>query len=152
MTIRRVNKGDKTLTSAIKGKKANRISTLAGENFSQHMDSIAALQGTTSTVEVSALSELTAVDMNPSQHQKRERILQTGELLDSLTELEQEMAKTALKEKDLAQHRRRLRESRDQALRTLSELPKIGDEHDLLHRTAVLATVELAKTDRGDYN
>ena len=86
-----------------------------------------------------------------SRHQKREQLEKTDKLIDSLAALGRDLTQSVIASGSAEMVRERLREARDHALRTLSSAQERGEERELLHRTAVLATVELAKTDRGDY-
>jgi hypothetical protein len=143
MSIRRV---EKTGISSAPAGKIRRTGSASEATFSQHLEALAALRN------VHALDGIQQIDaLDPDEapfHQRREQLERTGELLDSLEALEKELVSGG---RGGASHQR-LRTSRDEALRTLSNSPPQGAERDLLHRTAVLATVELAKTDRGDYH
>ncbi|MBF0625449.1 MAG: hypothetical protein HQL82_11665 [Magnetococcales bacterium] len=149
MTIRRLDQAGKTYAPVGKAKAGKAGDGAGGEIFTRVMDSLA---GVGETAAAQALNGVGGVGDEPSPRQRREQLERTGRLLDTLESLEQDLVRPdeagdGLSEASLDQ----LRETRDQALRTLSDTPNRGAEHDLLHRTAVLATVELAKTDRGDY-
>ncbi|MBF0424739.1 MAG: hypothetical protein HQL66_02840 [Magnetococcales bacterium] len=151
MTIRRVDHSGKSLANTSVKKPSRTGESAPGEKFTRVMDALAPMDG---TFAVTATDEVQAADGDASSRQKRQQLQQTGELLDSLQELEQDLQGKELPpegDETAEQTRLRLRETRDQALRSLTETPSKGEERDLLHRTAVLATVELAKTDRGDY-
>ncbi|MBF0341395.1 MAG: hypothetical protein HQL95_10605 [Magnetococcales bacterium] len=146
MTIRRLEKIDKTASSAVSKAKAA-TQGVDGANFSRSLAAAAGIQETIpllATLSVSSNSERA-----PTPYQRREQLEQMGELLDTLEALGRDLLSESLSEPD--ETRKRLKETRDQALHSLSNAPESGSERELLHRTAVLATVELAKTDRGDY-
>ncbi|MBF0368523.1 MAG: hypothetical protein HQL52_03605 [Magnetococcales bacterium] len=153
MSIRRVGKSDRNLTGVGKSRAGRETGAVSGANFAQQLDTIAALRENTAVEDVApATATQAAGEAMPTPYQRREQLAQTDELLDSLGDLEKNLGADNLEEEAVEDSRRRLRETRDQALRTLSETPKSGNERALLHRTAVLATVELAKSERGDYN
>ncbi|MBF0620400.1 MAG: hypothetical protein HQL54_00590 [Magnetococcales bacterium] len=143
MTIRRV---DKTTTGAVSNKKS-RETEASGENFAQLLEGVAAMRGGNP---VDAVGSVTPVGDEGGQ--KRQQLDRAGELLDSLEEIGREL--TARPGERESEMRSRLRQTRDEALRTLNDSATTsrGEERELLHRTAVMATVELAKSDRGDYN
>ncbi|NGZ28964.1 MAG: hypothetical protein G8345_19005 [Magnetococcales bacterium] len=136
MTVRRVDNRP-TITTG----KSRRVQDAGGENFASYMSHIS---GVDSLDAVDVVDNVPSATDEPSKRHRREQLEQTKELLDSLEALEQDLTGV--------ESRQRLRESRDQALRTLSESPRQGEERDLLQRTALLATVELAKSERGDYS
>lgn len=141
MNIRRIDKPTVgTISSTGKGRGAGRVS---GENFSSLLDSVAPVRGANPVFGVDPVG--TATD-DASPRQRRDQLDQTGELLDTLEVLEKKLLEAG--DPDV---RERLRRTRDQALTTLSNAPRSGEERELLHRTAVLATVELEKSNRGDY-
>lgn len=151
MTVRRLGKTDKTLSGSSLGKAKHAAGAIEGVNFSK---SLAAASGIQEAIPI--LAALSAGSVNtvgterpPTPYQRREQMAQADELLDSLEALGRDLISEALAEPE--ETRKRLRETRDQALQSLSTAPESGTERELLHRTAVLATVELAKTDRGDY-
>jgi hypothetical protein len=145
MTIRQLDKTGKAMAQAAIATK-NRSAGQVGENFARYLDSLAGLHGN----EALATETNTTLTLDePSLHQRHEQLRYAGDLLDSLEALERDMNQQSAAGGEAA--RERLRESRDHALRTLSDSPNRGVERDLLHRTTVLATVELAKSDRGDY-
>ncbi|MBF0188937.1 MAG: hypothetical protein HQL50_13525 [Magnetococcales bacterium] len=147
MAIRRLDKSTKTGAAVPtgKGRAANKAE---GAKFASLLDSVA---GVKEANPVAAVSGVGAIE-EASPHQRREQLGQTDELLDSLEALDRDMRQGRDAEGRLSQDaRERLRESRDQALRTLSEHTNVGEERELLHRTTILATAELAKSDRGDY-
>ncbi|MBF0175549.1 MAG: hypothetical protein HQL63_01685 [Magnetococcales bacterium] len=153
MTIRRVDHSGKSLANTSVKKQSRTSEGVPGEKFTRVMDALAPMDG---PHVVTATDEVTATDTDPSPHQRRQQLRHAGELLDSLQDLEQNLQEGDAQQDDTGknvpdQAHLRLRESRDQALQSLTEAPNKGAERDLLHRTAVLATVELAKTDRGDY-
>ncbi|MBF0589324.1 MAG: hypothetical protein HQL53_09355 [Magnetococcales bacterium] len=146
MTIRRVNKGTQTYTAPrVSGKKA-KVSETKEAKFTQYLDTVADVRDVSPTQSVDRVS---AVEDSISAQTRRRQLQQTDELLESLEALEEGLRTHGDTSADHA--RRRLQETRDQALRTLSDFPENGDERELLQRTAVLATVELAKSERGDY-
>lgn len=146
MSIRRVGKADSPVSSA----KSRSVDGVSGEIFARHLADIAAVQEPETVDAIAAAELVTAVgDREPTPHQRREQLLQTGELLDSLAALGRDIA--AIGKNSSMELRSQLQKTRDLALRTLSDSPSSGLERDLLHRTTVLATVELAKSDRGDY-
>ncbi|MBF0146500.1 MAG: hypothetical protein HQL84_10325 [Magnetococcales bacterium] len=153
MSIRRVGKAETPASGSVSSAKSRGIDGIKGEIFARHLADVAGPQETEAVETVNAVGQVTAVgDREPTSHQRREQLLQTGELLDSLAALGRDMEATG-KGDSMAnfQLRSHLRKTRDIALRTLSDSPTTGLERDLLHRTTVLATVELAKSDRGDY-
>ncbi|MBF0162157.1 MAG: hypothetical protein HQL88_07700 [Magnetococcales bacterium] len=152
MTIRRLDKSDKATARSVVASN-NRVSgSVAGEVFSRQLAEISGAK------EPEAVAVIQSVQFDPGatgaeggRHQRREQLEKTDELLDSLAALGHDLVQSAIGTGNLDMARERLRETRDHALRTLSSVPEKGEERELLHRTAVLATVELAKTDRGDY-
>ncbi|MBF0359200.1 MAG: hypothetical protein HQL70_11390 [Magnetococcales bacterium] len=151
MSIRRVGKAGKTTLNPVSTRKKAAGKVAVGEVFAQQLAEVAGSNGPEGVEEVSAAKVVNRVSSS-SQHQRKEQIEQTGEILDSLEALGQELDPSNLIKdgnEDLA--RQKLKETRDQALRTLSDIPTNSEERDLLHRTALLATVELAKSERGDY-
>jgi hypothetical protein len=153
MSIRRVGKADKTTTRPVSTGNNKAAGIGKGEDFSHQLAQVAgvhipeAVEGVAATRVVNSVSS-----QGSSPHQRREQMEQAGELLDSLEALGQDLDPADLIKDgndDLA--RQRLKETRDQALRTLSDAPAHSEERELLHRTALLATVELAKSERGDY-
>ncbi|MBF0110236.1 MAG: hypothetical protein HQL76_13785 [Magnetococcales bacterium] len=154
MSIRRVGKTDSPASGSISSAKSRGIDGIKGEIFARHLADVAGAQETEAVETVTAIGPVAATgDREPTSHQRREQLLQTGELLDSLAALGRDLEGTGGRNDSLAnmQLRTHLRKTRDNALRTLSATPTSGLERDLLHRTTVLATVELAKSDRGDY-
>ena len=153
MSIRRVGKADKTITKPVSTGKNKTAAVGTGENFAHQLAQVAGVRSPETIEEVAAPQVVTGVSSKgPSPHQRREQMEQTDELLDTLEALGQDLDPTLLSEDgndELA--RQRLKETRDQALRTLSDTPVHSEERELLHRTALLATVELAKSERGDY-
>ena len=152
MSIRRVGKADKTIIRPVSTDKVKSKGVETGENFAQQLAQVAGAQSADSVEELSAAGRVGGVSgKGPSQHQRREQMEQTDELLESLEVLGKDLDPTLINEgnEDLA--RQKLKETRDQALRSLSDTPAHSEERDLLHRTALLATVELAKSERGDY-
>ncbi|MBF0139042.1 MAG: hypothetical protein HQL74_02055 [Magnetococcales bacterium] len=150
MSIRRVGKADSPAAGSISSAKSRSVDSVSGEIFARHLADIAAVREPEAVDAVTATELVTAVsDREPTPHQRREQLLQTGELLDSLAALGRDIA--AVGKNSSMELRSHLQKTRDLALRTLSDSPTTGLERDLLHRTTVLATVELAKSDRGDY-
>ncbi|MBF0136446.1 MAG: hypothetical protein H7833_01670 [Magnetococcus sp. DMHC-1] len=153
MTIRRVDHSGKSLANSSVKKQSRTSEGTPGEKFTRVMDALAPMEGPHA---VTAADEVQASDGDASSRQRRQQLQHTGELLDSLQDLEENLQngdpRPEESEAELAEQTRlRLRETRDQALQSLNDTTNKGAERDLLHRTAVLATVELAKTDRGDY-
>ncbi len=152
MTIRRVDKGDTaSARSAVTGN--NRVTgPVAGEVFARQLAEVSGAR------ELDTVAVIQTIQFDPGttgsesgRHQRREQLETTDELLDSLSALGHDLVQSSIGVGGLDAARERLRETRDHALRTLSSVSEKGEERELLHRTAVLATVELAKTDRGDY-
>lgn len=140
MSIRRVDRG-----VGLGGTGASRAPhQVGGEAFARLLDSAGQVQG---SQPAAVLGAVAAVGEQPNPRQGKRQLDRARELLDSLEALEQGMVTPC----DVEAVQSRLRESRDQALHALSDAPRTGDERELLHRTAVLATVELAKSSRGDY-
>lgn len=152
MTIRRVDKSDKTVSRPAVSSKNMATGSVAGEIFARQL---AEVSGAKEPEAVSVVQKVhfdpNATGAEPGRHQRREQLDKADELLDSLEALGHDLVQSAIGSGNLDVARERLRETRDHALRTLSSVPEKGEERELLHRTAVLATVELAKTDRGDY-
>ncbi|MBF0214054.1 MAG: hypothetical protein HQM00_10915 [Magnetococcales bacterium] len=147
MTVRRLEKTDKSVAAASLAKAKAATHGVDGANFSKSLAAAAGIQEAIpllATLSVSANGERTA-----TPYQRREQLEQMGELLDTLESLGRDLLSDSFSETE--ETRKRLKETRDQALYSLSNAPESGSERELLHRTAVLATVELAKTDRGDY-
>ena len=152
MSIRRVGKADKAIIRPVSTDKVRSKGVETGEDFAQQLAQVAGIQGADSVEELSATKRVNGIsDKGPSNHQRKEQMEQTGELLETLEVLGKDLDPALINEgnEDLA--RQRLKETRDQALRSLSDTPAHSEERDLLHRTALLATVELAKSERGDY-
>ncbi|MBF0125566.1 MAG: hypothetical protein HQL60_09530 [Magnetococcales bacterium] len=144
MTVRQLDKTGKAMAQVAVATKNRPTGSVSGENFAHYLDSFAEVAGSET-----ATTESGITPDEPSLRQKHEQLRSAGDLLDSLEALESGLIQPS--EEGSSGVRERLRESRDQALRTLSDSPNRGAERDLLHRTAVLATVELAKSERGDY-
>ncbi|MBF0423445.1 MAG: hypothetical protein HQL73_10680 [Magnetococcales bacterium] len=153
MSIRRVGKGSTPAAGPVSSARSRSVDSVTGEIFARHLADIAAVQGSDLVDAVTATEQMGAVaDREPTSHQRREQLLQTGELLDSLAALGRDIGTVGPNSSlETLQLRSHLQKTRDMALRTLSDSPATGLERDLLHRTTVLATVELAKSDRGDY-
>jgi hypothetical protein len=152
MSIRRVGKTDKTALRPVSTGKGKAAKVGTGADFAQQLAKIAGVNAPEAVEEVARTEVISEVANQGSNHQRREQMEQAGELLDSLESLSQDLDPAILIKDgndDLA--RQKLKETRDQALRTLSDTPAHSEERDLLHRTALLATVELAKSERGDY-
>ncbi|MEO5362639.1 MAG: hypothetical protein H7838_03320 [Magnetococcus sp. DMHC-8] len=152
MTIRRVDKGDKAVARPAVTGKNTVTGSVAGEIFARQLAEVSGAK------EPEAVAVIQTVQFEPGasgseggRHQRREQLDKTDELLDSLSALGHDLVQSSIGAGSLDAARERLRETRDHALRTLSSVAEKGEERELLHRTAVLATVELAKTDRGDY-
>ena len=153
MSIRRVGKADKTITRPVSTGKNKAAGVGAGENFAHQLAQVAGVHAPEAVEEVAAARVVSGVSsQGSSNQQRREQMEQTGELLETLEALGQELDPSLLiKDGNDELARQRLKETRDQALRTLSDAPAHSEERELLHRTALLATVELAKSERGDY-
>ncbi len=153
MSIRRVGKADKTALRPVSTGKGKAAKVEGGENFAQQLAQVAGAQVTEAVEGVVGANAVTGVASHgATSHQRREQMAQTGQLLDSLEALGHDLdPENMLKDGNEDLTRQRLKETRDQALRTLSDTPAHSEERDLLHRTALLATVELAKSERGDY-
>ncbi|HIJ85154.1 MAG: hypothetical protein HW380_437 [Magnetococcales bacterium] len=153
MSIRRVGKASTPASGPVSSVRNRSVDGVAGEIFARHLADVAGTQEMEAPEAVAAAGQVAPVgDREPTSHQRREQLLQTGELLDSLAALGRDMEASAKSNTtENIQLRSHLRKTRDMALRTLSDSPTVGLERDLLHRTAVLATVELAKSERGDY-
>ncbi|MGN7613550.1 hypothetical protein ACQZV8_15865 [Magnetococcales bacterium HHB-1] len=145
MPIRRLDKSSGSASTAKTGK-GRQTSGPGGEKFAHYLDNVAAPQASNPLTALTGTAPIGGSEA--SLHQKREQLEQTDDLLGSLEDLGDNLKQGH----ESGENREQLRETRDQALRTLSSTPNKGEERDLLHRTAVLATVELAKSDRGDYN
>ncbi|NGZ07522.1 MAG: hypothetical protein G8237_14340 [Magnetococcales bacterium] len=146
MTVRRLEKTEKSVTAATLAKAKAASHGIEGANFSR---SLAAAAGIQESLPLLGTLSVVNNERTPTPYQRREQLEQMGELLDTLDALGRDLLAGTQSEPD--QTRERLKETRDQALHSLSNAPENGSERELLHRTAVLATVELAKTDRGDY-
>lgn len=153
MSVRRVGKADSPISGPVSSAKNRGVDGASGEIFARHLAEVAGSQGVEGVDSVAATEQVAGVgDREPTSHQRREQLLQTGELLDSLAALGKDLDGPGRSgSMEDTQLRSRLRKTRDIALRTLSDSPASGLERDLLHRTTVLATVELAKSERGDY-
>ncbi|MBF0453563.1 MAG: hypothetical protein HQL72_01955 [Magnetococcales bacterium] len=153
MSIRRVGKADKTISAPVSAGKNKSAAVGAGENFAQQLAQVAGVRVSEAVDQIAAAKSVNGVSsQGPSHHQRREQMEQASELLDTLEALGQDLDPTLLASGgNEALARQRLKETRDQALRTLSDSPAHSEERELLHRTALLATVELAKSERGDY-
>ncbi|MEO5340140.1 MAG: hypothetical protein H7837_06435 [Magnetococcus sp. MYC-9] len=152
MTIRRVDKSDKTAARAGLTGKNPAVGSVGGEIFARQLAEVSGAKGADAVAVVQTVQfDPGAGNAEAGRHQRREQLDKADELLDSLEALGHDLVQSAIGAGSLDVARERLRETRDHALRTLSHVPEKGEERDLLHRTAVLATVELAKTDRGDY-
>lgn len=151
MSIRRLDKAGRAVTQSISGKKSQVGKVAGGEDFARKLAELSGVAEAEEVAPVAGVGEIAPVSRDANTHQRRQQLQQAGELLDSLEALERDMSQDRTTLADSGQARKRLLETRDQALRTLSDGPEKGDERDLLHRTAVLATVELAKSERGDY-
>ncbi|MBF0400021.1 MAG: hypothetical protein HQL80_09205 [Magnetococcales bacterium] len=152
MTIRRVDRSDKVAARPSVANNNLATGSVAGEIFARQLAEVSGANEPEAVAVVQAVQfEPGANGTDPNRRQRREQLDKADELLDSLVALGNDLVQSAIGSGNLEMARERLRETRDHALRTLSSVPEKGEERDLLHRTAVLATVELAKTDRGDY-
>ena len=150
MTIRRVDKRDKIAVQPSTAAKSRAVDLGNGEDFARQLAELSSIRESVGINPVQSVSDHTSGGKDPTPYQRRAQLEQTDELLDSLEALGRDLGENDLTESPEIV-RERLLKTRDQALRTLSDVPERGKERELLHRTAVLATVELAKTDRGDY-
>ncbi|MEG3639731.1 hypothetical protein [Magnetococcus sp. PR-3] len=147
MSIRRVDKPGTSLPTTGTRRTAQR-GAVSGEKFTEALDS--AQSSTVDAVdEVASTDAVERVDQ-VSDQTKRRQLKQADEVLETLSALEEDLQGSASKSDEEVMDR--LRETRDEALRNLTEETRGGEERELLHRTAVMATVELAKKDRGDYH
>ncbi|MEO5348301.1 MAG: hypothetical protein H7836_01435 [Magnetococcus sp. YQC-3] len=152
MTVRRLDKSDKTVARSPVSSKNLAAGSVAGEIFARQLAEVSGAKEPDAVNVIQTVQfEPGSTGSEPGRHQRREQLDKTDELLDSLAALGHDLVQSAIGSGNLDMARERLRETRDHALRTLSCVPEKGEERELLHRTAVLATVELAKTDRGDY-
>lgn len=139
MTIRRIDRTtgpfSSSPTRAVRGE--------GDEHFAEYMDSLASLDGAHGLDRVEGVTE-----RERRSHRDQDAQLDDA---DALLETLEALGRSLEQGGDDAVTVARLQESRDQALSTLSNTPRGGEERELLLRTAVLATVELAKNDRGDY-
>lgn len=142
MTIRRVDSGPAGPGGI---KRSGGTHQKGGAEFSSFLDSVAAVQGAAPTVPVDGVG---AVGEEGSRGQRQEHLEQAGQLLDSLEGVSRQLGEG----KDPTTLRDQLRHSRDSVLTSINNDPATPEERELLHRTAVLASVELAKSDRGDYS
>jgi hypothetical protein len=152
MTIRRINKAGKTNLRPVSTGNNATAKVGAGEDFAQQLAHVAGANGVETVEGVAPIKTVNDATSHGSKNERREQMEQTGELLETLEVLGENLDPSILIKDgndDLA--RQRLKETRDQALRTLSGTPAHSEERELLHRTALLATVELAKSERGDY-
>ena len=153
MSIRRVGKSDKAITKPVSTGKTRVAEAGSGEDFADHLAQVAGVHAPEVVEQVVATRAVKGVSgQGTNNHQRREQLEQTGELLDTLEALGKDLDPSIIAEggnEELA--RQRLKDTRDQALRSLSDIPIHSEERELLHRTALLATVELAKSERGDY-
>ncbi|MBF0190040.1 MAG: hypothetical protein HQL99_02700 [Magnetococcales bacterium] len=147
MTVRRLEKSDKSAAGVAVAKAKVSTHGVPGANFSKSLAAAAGIQEAIPLLATLGVSS--GAERGPTTHQRRDQLDQMGELLDTLEALGRELLSDTLPESE--ETRQRLKETRDQALYSLSNAPETGTEREMLHRTAVLATVELAKTDRGDY-
>ncbi|OSM04302.1 flagellar assembly protein FliX [Magnetofaba australis] len=149
MTIRKIDKNTGIYSKPKVGRGA-KSGAAGGANFASTLDAVAGLPPVDAAERIHATEAVGEVDA-VSDQERRRQLRDADDLLDSLEGLEKGLAEGGRGDGgDSA--RARLIETRDQALRTLSDSPRVGEERDLLNRTAVLAAVELAKSDRGDYN
>ena len=152
MTIRRLDKSDKAVPRSTVSKNNLVAGSVAGEIFARQLAEISGAQESEAVAVVQPVQfDPGAAGSDSGRRQQREQLNKADELLDSLAALGHDLVQSAIGAGNLDAARERLRETRDHALRTLSSVSEKDEERELLHRTAVLATVELAKTDRGDY-
>lgn len=157
MTVRRVAKrGDAVIqpTAASKNRAINSVSeeVFARQLAAQQLVEVAGGIKTGAVIQVKNVSfEPGASSADNSGYQRREQLEKTDDLLDTLAALGRDLTESVVESGSADMVRERLREARDHALHALSNVPEKGEERELLHRTTVLATVELAKTERGDY-
>ena len=157
MTIRHVDKRGKSIIQP--GMVGNNRSpaSLSEEIFARQLAAQQRVDvaGTSDTEEVAPIQGVPfdpgASTQDAGRYYRREQMERTEILLETLSALGRDIAQSVAGEESAETMRGKLREARDHALRTLSGFPERGEERELLHRTTVLATVELAKTDRGDY-
>lgn len=140
MTIRRIDKGG-GITGTASARSSGKVN---GDRFAAMLESATPVP---SKQPMNALGPVGPIHEEPTPGQRKRQLARARDLLDTLEALEQNLSTP----QDPELVRSRLQESRDNALHTLSDSPKSGEERELLHRTAVIATVELAKSDRGDY-
>ncbi|ABK43423.1 hypothetical protein Mmc1_0904 [Magnetococcus marinus MC-1] len=147
MSIRRVDKPGASVSTTATRRTGQR-GAVSGAKFTEALDSaqVAAVNGIDEVNAAEAVEQVEQI----SDQTKHRQLKQADEVLDSLCALEKELHNSAAQGDDGVMER--LRETRDEALRNLTEETRGGEERELLHRTAVLATVELAKKDRGDYH
>jgi hypothetical protein len=153
MTIRQVNRAGKGMAATTVARQGRTASSSSAEEFARCMDTLSSLQESDA---VAMVEPTPSTDDQPShQKERREQLFHAEALLNSLEALEQDLGHTMAAGSSapgaISEARERLRETRDHALRQLSDSTRRSAERELLHRTAVLATVELAKSDRGDY-
>ena len=157
MSIRRVDKRNKPVIKPVVAGKNRPVSSASEEIFAQQLAAqqrgdVTSVSGTEGVVPVKSVSfDPGTSTPEYANYQRREQIERTDILLETLSALGRDLTQSVVGEGSAEVVRERLREARDHALRTLSGVSEKGEERELLHRTAVLATVELAKTDRGDY-
>ena len=157
MTIRRIDKGGKSVVQPTVTGTSRAIGSVPEEIFARQL----AAQQQVEAAEIQepeAVMRVRGVPFDPggsssegARYRRREQLEKTDELLGTLAALGRDLTQSIVGSGTAEEIQERLREARDHALRTLSDVPEKGEERELLHRTAVLATVELAKTDRGDY-
>lgn len=155
MSIRRVGKADKVVTRPVSTGNSRVGKAQSGEEFAQQLAQVTGAHSPESVERVSVARAVGSLSdqTGSSSQQRHEQLDQTEDLLDTLEALGQGLdhaLQVNNTNEDLT--RQRLKETRDHALRTLSGTSTHSRERDLLHRTALLATVELAKSERGDYN
>lgn len=157
MTIRRVGKRGKPVVQPVGVGKNRAAGSVSEEIFARQLAAqqrvdVAGIQGAEEVVPVQHVPfDPGAASPEGSRYRRREQMEKTDALLEILAALGRDLTQSVVGEGSVEMVRERLREARDTALRTLSGAPERGEACELLHRTAVLATVELAKTDRGDY-
>lgn len=157
MTIHRVAKRGKPVVQSTSTSNNRAPGAVPGEVFAQQLAAqqrveVAGGMAAEPVIQVKNVAfDPNATPPDSGQYHQQEQLEKTGELLNTLAALGKDLTQSLVESGSADVVRERLREARDNALRTLSDAPDKGEERELLHRTTVLATVELAKTDRGDY-
>lgn len=157
MSVHRVGKRGKSVVQSTVSGKYRGPGSVPEEVFARQLAAQQRVEAAAG-MEAEALRHVSSVSFDPGSanqdhapHQRREQLERTNKLLHTLADLGRDLTQSIVDSGSADVVRERLREARDHALRALSDVPEKGAERELLHRTTVLATVELAKTDRGDY-